>query len=131
MASNSNRLPLERARQLANAVRDELAPGCQRIEIAGSIRRRKPEIGDIEIVCIPKRSGGLFDDQSALDPILAALEGTGRLRRIKGGEKYKQYEIVKAGVNLDLFICEPENLGDDLHDTDGASRLLAPACYAS
>lgn len=111
MAITPTRLPLARAQQLANAVRDELAPGCVRIEIAGSIRRRKPDVGDLELVAIPKRSGGLFDDQSALDPILAALEGTGRFRRIKGGDKYKQFEVVKAGVKLDLFLCEPETWG--------------------
>lgn len=111
MSTTTKRLPLARAQQLANAIRDELAPGCARIEIAGSIRRRKPEVGDIEIVAIPKRSGGLFDDQSALDPLLAALEGTGRFVRIKGGDKYKQYEVVKAGVKLDLFLCEPETWG--------------------
>ena len=31
-----------------------LAPFCERIEIAGSLRRLKPEVGDIELVVIPK-----------------------------------------------------------------------------
>lgn len=35
-------------------MRDWLAPCCERIEIAGSIRRRKPSVGDIEILYIPK-----------------------------------------------------------------------------
>ena len=29
-------------------------PYCERIEIAGSVRRRRPQVNDIEIVCIPK-----------------------------------------------------------------------------
>lgn len=38
----------------ADALAAALAPYCERIEIAGSIRRRKPEPSDIEIVAISK-----------------------------------------------------------------------------
>lgn len=38
----------------AEALVSALAPYCERIEIAGSIRRRKPEPSDIEIVAISK-----------------------------------------------------------------------------
>lgn len=41
-----------------------LTPWCERIEIAGSIRRAKLTVGDIEILYIPKfeqRQAGLFD----------------------------------------------------------------------
>lgn len=37
-------------------VRDALAPWCERITIAGSIRRQKPEVKDIEIVAIPQQA---------------------------------------------------------------------------
>lgn len=39
---------------IAERVKAELEPHCERIEIAGSIRRKKPEVKDIEIVAIPK-----------------------------------------------------------------------------
>lgn len=39
---------------VAERLRDELAPYCERIEIAGSIRRRKPTVHDIEFVAIPR-----------------------------------------------------------------------------
>lgn len=48
------RRPLEIARRVATRFGQELAPFCDRIEIAGSIRRAKPDIADIEMVCIPK-----------------------------------------------------------------------------
>lgn len=47
-------LPLKNARKLAGAVAAALAPGCERIEIAGSIRREKLFVGDIELVAIPR-----------------------------------------------------------------------------
>lgn len=43
---------------------------CERIEIAGSIRRKKPTIGDIEICLIPKfeeREAGLFGDTEKIN----------------------------------------------------------------
>jgi hypothetical protein len=42
------------ARKLADNLIAHLAPSCERIEAAGSLRRYKPTVGDIELVCIPK-----------------------------------------------------------------------------
>jgi len=46
-------MTLDYARALAEALADLLRPACQRIEIAGSIRRGKARPNDIEIVAIP------------------------------------------------------------------------------
>jgi len=46
-------MTLDYARALAEALVDLLRPACQRIEIAGSIRRGKARPNDIEIVAIP------------------------------------------------------------------------------
>lgn len=40
--------------KLAIEIQDLMRPYCERIEIAGSIRRECSEVKDIEIVCIPK-----------------------------------------------------------------------------
>lgn len=42
------------ARALAEKVCHQLVPYCEKIKICGSIRRRKKEIGDIDIVVLPK-----------------------------------------------------------------------------
>lgn len=42
------------AKELAEDLKARLAPGCERIEIAGSIRRGKPDPKDIELVCVPR-----------------------------------------------------------------------------
>ncbi|MEW6287659.1 MAG: hypothetical protein AB1509_15670 [Chloroflexota bacterium] len=54
------KLPLPEAQKIAARVIDALAPHCQRIEVAGSIRRQSPQVGDIEIVCQPKTGADLF-----------------------------------------------------------------------
>jgi hypothetical protein len=46
-------MTLERAREMAGALVELLAPACQRIEIAGSVRRKKPDPNDIELVAVP------------------------------------------------------------------------------
>ena len=52
--SEGPRIPRARALMLAQGLIETLRPHCERIEIAGSLRRGKPDVGDIELVCIPK-----------------------------------------------------------------------------
>ncbi|MDG7021133.1 MAG: hypothetical protein JRN23_04305 [Nitrososphaerota archaeon] len=42
------------AEELAKQLADLLRPFCERIEVAGGIRRRKPDPHDIELVAVPK-----------------------------------------------------------------------------
>ena len=84
-------------------LRQQLAPYCERIEIAGSIRRRKPECGDIELVAIPKIEpvvdllGETVDQRSLLDQVLLD-----RYTVLKGKDKYKQ--VLVDDVPVDIFI---------------------------
>lgn len=43
---------IEVATKIAEALRAELAPACARVEIAGSVRRQKPIVHDLELVLI-------------------------------------------------------------------------------
>jgi DNA polymerase (family 10) len=47
-------LTLTQADKLAAKVTAELKPFCDRIEIAGSVRRRRPSVNDIDIVVLPR-----------------------------------------------------------------------------
>jgi len=51
--AEKTRIPLARAEALAAEVVDLLRESCARIEVAGSIRRRRPAVGDVEVVCEP------------------------------------------------------------------------------
>tara|TARA_R110000868_G_scaffold408859_1_gene693035 strand:- start:310 stop:858 length:549 start_codon:yes stop_codon:yes gene_type:complete len=44
----------EEAKKVADEIITLLKPHCYRCEIAGSVRREKPEVSDIEILIIPK-----------------------------------------------------------------------------
>jgi DNA polymerase/3'-5' exonuclease PolX len=98
-------MKLQQAFQIAERVKAELAPHCHRIEIAGSIRRQKPEVKDIELVAIPKPYDvGLF--ASGVAVVLDQWE------KVKGELpcKYTQ-RILPDGIKLDLFFATPENWG--------------------
>lgn len=105
---------LARAAQVAEDVVAELAPSCEQIEIAGSIRRRVDWVKDIEIVAIPKVRVDLFgepmDEPSALDLEVERLIVAKRLeprepRRM--GRRYKSLRVVRSQLPLDLFIVQP------------------------
>ena len=96
---------LDRATEIAERIKAELAPHCDRIEIAGSIRRRKAFVGDIEIVAIPKPYDvGLF--ASGIAPIVNAWP------KVRGELpcKYTQ-RMLPDGIALDLFFATRENWG--------------------
>jgi len=87
---------------IAQSLIECLRPACKRIELAGSLRRQRPYIGDIEIVAIPRlASAGLFGDmqESMLDE---AVLSCGATRFSKSGARFRQFEF--GGMNVDLFI---------------------------
>ena len=47
-------MPLEYAREMARALVELLAPACERIDIAGSVRRQRAKPNGIENVPAPK-----------------------------------------------------------------------------
>ncbi len=95
----------EKALKIAESVLAQLSPHCERIEIAGSIRRKKPEVKDIEIVAIPKPyETGLF--ANGIVPIVEQWQ------KVKGELpcKYTQ-RVLPEGIKLDLFFATRENWG--------------------
>ena len=110
-------MKLETARPYAEALRELLAPHCERIEIAGSVRRCKPEVGDIELVAIPKlvpaldlfadapavRSPHFADAVLMMGTIEAGNPTTGKYVKIMAGDENP--------IQIDLFCAVPENWG--------------------
>lgn len=100
------------ALDLAQALEARLVPYCERTLIAGSIRRHKAEIGDIELVVLPKVEaefdmfGDRIGERSMLDDLLATL---GPLHYTKNGPRFKQFTW--EGAPVDLFIATPDTWG--------------------
>ena len=107
-------------------LREELAPYCERIEIAGSIRRRKPLVHDIEILFIPKMVKiklGLFDEEesSAADAKLATMLLNGgldkrpnKLGHFTWGSQNKLGIHVNSGIPVDFFTTNADRWWNSL-----------------
>lgn len=53
---------LNEAKEIAKTIGLKMQPFTTRINIAGSIRREKPEVKDIELICLPRSvEGGQVD----------------------------------------------------------------------
>jgi DNA polymerase/3'-5' exonuclease PolX len=96
--------PYAEALSIAEELLFRLKPSCYRIAIAGSLRRCKPEIGDIEIVCIPRLEAvtDLFGEPTGVtvDLVDCALREM-HVIRSKDGPAFKQFEYL--GMAVDLF----------------------------
>jgi DNA polymerase/3'-5' exonuclease PolX len=113
---------LAHSQSFARKIVDWLSPYCHRLEIAGSIRRARPQCADIDIVCIPK----VTEEKDMLGSVLnrnnrclwflkkyvaeyaAPASAAPRPRFVSGGEKEgKQCIIELPKCQLDLwFACE-------------------------
>jgi DNA polymerase/3'-5' exonuclease PolX len=105
-------MKLEEAKKIVNKYLEIFRPKCIRIEPAGSYRRERNEIGDIEFVCIPKTvkaADGMFDEKEIRDPDFVSLVNS--FPRVKGNGEGKYTKIILEGIKLDLFITTPEQWG--------------------
>ncbi len=126
-------MELIKAQKIAEKYVSILAPFCDRIEVAGSVRRKKPEPNDIEIVCIPKKINVGDSETFFNEPKFVVhpnfIYEVNKLQKVKGEPtgKYTQ-RILPEGINLDLFIANKDNWGYILAiriGPDGYSKYLA------
>ncbi|MCG3207253.1 MAG: hypothetical protein FOGNACKC_00853 [Anaerolineae bacterium] len=108
------KFPLKIGEVMARVVIEHIGYACEKIEVAGSVRRKKPRIGDIELVCVPVKLG---NGVSLLDEALAKwLATSDRVRTgSKWGPKARQLELyadqLDAWVQVELYITTPEQWG--------------------
>lgn len=113
---------LAQADQIVAELLDALRPACEReyIVSAGSVRRRKLEPKDVEIVFVPRlvqRRVDLFTygDVPATDEVIANLVSQNVLawdeEVRRNGQKYKRLIHVASGVTVDLFAATLERWG--------------------
>jgi len=105
--------------KVAEALVDHLRPACKRIEIAGSIRREKSDVKDIEILAIPDLSiivpraplefGKPIPPvhKTMLDKLVHDMEEAGDVRVEVQGDRYKRMYLNYAGIKCDLFLNIP------------------------
>ena len=114
------RVALNDARSIALGILWRLSPSTERIEIAGSIRRGRADVGDIELVAVPRvetEPDGLFDfaDANRLTERVDALIADGLLANHptdpKRGDRYSKLIEPTSGLQLDLFSATVSTFG--------------------
>lgn len=120
MSATEQRFPAKVGFNLALLVMGWLVDVAERLEIAGSLRRGKQDLGDVELVMMPKfkETFNLFGDPTGkinlldarCDEMLRLGLVEKRLNKndnpIAWGERYKA--LLVNGIPLDLFIVLPD-----------------------
>lgn len=101
-----------KAIEIAIALCYKLQPFTDKLNIAGSVRRGKTEVKDIEICVVPKMiTADLFGDAKDSIPcpeFAAIVTNLGNVVKGKPDGRYMQIALPE-GINLDLFIPQPHD----------------------
>lgn len=137
MTGEKHRWPLEFAKMVADILVAKLGPHCKRIQVAGSIRRRKPMVGDIELLCIPDvvTLTNLFGEETetldALDQGIKELIEAGFLdyrlnragQRLGYGPANKFLVHVASGMPIDIFATTEKKWAMSLVVRTGPAKM--------
>jgi len=118
--SSGKRFHLEIGKIIAEAFCYDLGAYCYKIKVAGSVRRGKESVGDVEIVCIPKivqRQKQLFGGDSGPTevPLYNAIKMTPWLKpRLNQdgkpqalGRRFLALYDEGVGIHVDVFCVLP------------------------
>ena len=137
--------PHAEAAAVAAQLRGLLAGACERIEVAGSLRRGKASVGDVELLYVPRIGeavppGGLLavPGVNLADSVIAALldldvltKRTNVNGRAMFGERNKLVRHAASGIAVDLFAATRENWWNYLVCRTGGSRSNIALCNAA
>ncbi|MBA3867770.1 MAG: hypothetical protein H0X30_01300 [Anaerolineae bacterium] len=108
IAQPNTPIQLADARAVIGELVELLRPACERIEIAGSVRRGKPEVHDAEAVIIPTPDLlPLTDTLIEYGKAKYALYGEKRTKR--WGNNYRG--LLFGGIKCELFMTNAESWG--------------------
>jgi len=104
---------LQQAETIAREVIYKLEPYCARISVAGSVRRKKPVVKDIEIVLIPHKD-------CLMEYAVALAHYPGLKGELCGKYTKRRHP---SGINLDIFMATPNNWGLQLAIRTGSAQF--------
>ena len=115
LRSKESRVPIGAALPMAEGIMAglrEACPGLGRISPAGSLRRWKETVGDVDIM-------GTADDPAAVMDALVALP---EVREVLGHGMKKSSVVVQSGLQIDLRIVEAGSWGAMLQYFTGSQQ---------
>jgi DNA polymerase (family 10) len=111
-AQRAQRMPRPIAAAYAEALRQflETLPGVTRAEIAGSYRRGRDTVGDLDVVVCGRRGPGIF----------AALRRYDDLRELTAAGTTRASGVLRNGLQVDVRVVPPQSFGAALHYFTGS-----------
>ena len=108
------RTPIEEALPLAESLVRRLRERspAERVEVAGSLRRRRETVGDLDLLVTSSDPEKVFDAFSALEEV--------RVVRLRGGTK--ETVVLANGMQVDLRVVEPAAFGAALQYFTGSKE---------
>lgn len=97
------------AKEIAVRILKDLQPFCKQVDIAGSVKREKPEVKDLELCCLPRLTeskdlfGGVLDTKRSNEFVRTVKQQGIVLKGDVLTGRYVQMSL-HEGINLDLFI---------------------------
>jgi DNA polymerase (family X) len=113
-SASGARLPIEEAYPIARSLVRGLrkGAGAERVEVAGSFRRGRETVGDLDILVTSDDPARAFDVFSALPEV--------REVRLRGGTK--ETVLLTNGLQVDLRVVEPASFGAALQYFTGSKE---------
>lgn len=125
-------MKLAQAQEIALHVAALLEPACERVVVAGSIRRERVEVKDIELVGLPLFGQDMFGARdysrpSCLNEVIEQLVQGGKLEwdtlLPRNGDKYKRFVFPGSRIAIDLFLAVHGNMGNTLAIRTGNAKF--------
>lgn len=106
-------MPLAEAADTAAALCKRLWPYCERLEIAGDVRRQCDQVHAIDLVAIPMITPSLIGDEPRpiVEDILDELQREGILRAPKMAFRRLTYKLPDASTLFHLSFAGRDNFG--------------------
>lgn len=110
--STGPKIPLHKAHSVANRFLKLIEPYVEKAEVAGSVRRKCKDVGDIEIVCTENPFNGLdnifHDDYPGI---------------VVNGPRLKRFKYPKDKIQIELYVAQPYDYGRILAIRTGSSAF--------
>ena len=130
-----NSMKLAEAKGYANQLSMWLRPYCERLEVAGSIRRERPQCNDVDIVCIPKiieeadLTGEVVGRRNLVQEFVErhVKASSGRAKIVSQGDKQIILELPNK-VQLDLWFADDRTWATRLMCRTGSMKHNIQLC---
>jgi len=102
-AEQKGRIPYKKAKKIADNIANQLKklPEVQKVLVVGSIRRKKPTIGDIDIVVQTLKPEKVADKYVKMNFV----------KKVLGKGKKKAVVITKENIQADIRLAKPDEYG--------------------